>query len=71
MPNPVTDQVQFNCEESFIGVNLVLIENTGRIVLQLTISSVEFTIDLSHLETGNYQLKVGKTENRIERIVKL
>ena len=71
MPNPVTDQVQFNCEESFIGVNLILIENTGPIVLQLTISSIEFTLDLSHLETGYYPIKIGMTEKRIKRIVKL
>jgi hypothetical protein len=69
-PNPVNDYVQVMIPESLIGQTFILMDNSGRTILEGTFMQKEHKIDLKHLAVGVYVLKIHDGTEQTFRILK-
>lgn len=68
-PNPSTDvlNIKFSNEISE-NTKVLIYDLTGRVILEKTISDLENQIDISHLQSGHYQLEIiGYKSDKISK----
>jgi hypothetical protein len=63
-PNPFRGELEMKIPDNY-ALEMLLFDNSGRIVYESFLSAVETTIDLSKLANGNYQLVLKKEEKVI------
>lgn len=69
-PNPTTDKIEITSKENIVSIELIDLQ--GRQVLSEIINSLNYTIDVSGLQNGQYLLKMRtKDKVLIEKIEKL
>lgn len=64
-PNPVGDFVTIDAD--VIGPAITIIDQSGRVVMTATTVDNKTTLNISHLSTGTYVVRIG---NRIAKIIK-
>jgi hypothetical protein len=69
-PNPANDYVQVTVPEKLIGQTFILMDNSGRAILEGTFMQKEHKIDLKHLAVGVYVLKIHDGTEQTFRILK-
>lgn len=67
-PNPVKSKVNIYCKERIQSVEIM--DSSGKIVSRLNCSSNQAKVDLAHLRTGLYFVKVSGTKDNY-RVVKI
>lgn len=66
-PNPVNEQLDLNCSDSFIGQTCEVISFSGQVVQQVTIGSTTEKIDASEWPAGMYFLRASNNKGTITR----
>jgi hypothetical protein len=70
-PNPFNDLLNVVSDECLIGLKLILSDETGKTVKEITVNTSEFTVSLKDLSPGIYFGKISTIENQKIRLIKL
>ncbi len=68
-PNPASKIITISIPEQFFGLNIVFYDSNGKEIYDKYIDKKNPTIDISHLKSGIYYLKISN--NRISALKKL
>lgn len=63
-PNPASDEITINLPE-MAGVRLMIIDNTGKLVVDMKLINKSTVVDVSKLATGVYTLKLTSDEGQV------
>lgn len=69
-PNPTSNSISINVKSELIGEKYFIFSSTGELVSQGLINSITSNIDLSHLNTGLFYIKIGVIDNDFVKVVK-
>ena len=62
-PNPTGGPFHITCNQDLDNSNVTIIDLTGQVVSQTTVSGREVPMDISHLAPGTYQVIVTTSSN--------
>lgn len=69
-PNPASDFVTIDVDNSMLGSSYYVIDQAGRQVLTGRISTLITTVDINHLDNGMYFIQVGSQAKMSFKIIK-
>ncbi len=69
-PNPTDDQINIIADESFVGLTLVLRDQTGKMIKEILINNKLLEVSLKDLSPGIYFGKLNEIDNTVIRLVK-
>ncbi|MEX1003122.1 MAG: T9SS type A sorting domain-containing protein [Crocinitomicaceae bacterium] len=67
-PNPTSSSIEIFLSEHFIGKTFWLFDGAGKIVMKGACNNKSMILDLSHLESGIYYLKVEQSFIKISKL---
>lgn len=69
-PNPVKDHLSIKIPEQLVGHQFFITDNNGKIVKQGMLSNLDTKIDIQHLATGYYVIKLDGLDNKSFPMIK-
>ena len=69
-PNPTQNQININVPVKSLGSNYSVNDFTGKVVLEGKIDSENTTVELAHLPSGIYFLRVGENLKQTFKVIK-
>lgn len=68
-PSPATDQVMLDCSPDLIGTRFQIVNSQGQVVQEDVVASERMRIDLVHLPSGIFTLRLIDVEHTIKFVV--